>query len=457
MSGAILGAWRTLLRSCPAGDPVAAYDRGMLVCGAERGNHGSMTVSVNIKAFAGDRPSTERRPPPLALIAAATAIGFCALHMVVPTLPLLARVFDRGAAEVQLVLTLYFLGIAAGQLVYGPVSDRFGRRPVLIAGLLLFLGGTALCGFAPTLPLLITGRVAQAVGACAGLVLGRAIIRDVYDRDASARGIALVMMAMSLAPAISPAIGAYLTEWFGWRSMFVFHAAFGAVVLAWTLARLAETRSESVPLNLPEIGRSYSLLAGSPAVMCFALCTAFTSASWFTFIASAPYLLSETMHEPPSTYAVMILLPMIAYIVGNGAAARFARRVGSSAMIVSGVGLSLGSGVLMAGWCVYPGLSPWALFVPMALSSIGNGLSQPSAMAAGLSVYPRVAGTASGFIGFLQMAVSALGTLTVAVLPHDGPAAMVGVVVGTQVIALALGEIAVRLPALGRLEAAPAD
>ena len=104
------------------------------------------------------------------------------------------------------MLTLYFLGIAGGQLVYGPVSDRFGRRPVLIAGLVLFLGGTVLCGAALTLPLLIAGRVAQAIGACAGIVLGRAIIRDVYGRDASARGIAVVMMVMTLGSALSPAV-----------------------------------------------------------------------------------------------------------------------------------------------------------------------------------------------------------------------------------------------------------
>ena len=401
-------------------------------------------VSGNINAFAADIPKIARRPPPLSLIAAATAIGFCALHMVVPTLPLLAVVFGRGPAEVQLVLTLYFLGIATGQLIYGPISDRFGRRPVLIAGLVLFLCGTALCGFAPSLPVLIAGRVGQAFGACAGLVLGRAIIRDVYDRDASARGIALVMMTMTLAPAVSPAIGAYVSEWFGWRAMFALHAAFGATVLAWTLARLAETHTETVPLNLSEIGRTYRLLLCSPAVLCFALCTAFTSASWFTFIASAPYLLSETLHEPPSTYGLMILLPMSTYIIGNAAAARFARRIGSNAMILLGVALSLSAGMLMAAWCVYPGLSPWTLFVPMALSSIGNGLSQPSAMAAGLSVYPRIAGTASGFIGFLQMAASALGTLIVAVLPHQGPSAMVGVVVTTQIVALILGGIAVR-------------
>ncbi|HYM74270.1 MAG TPA: hypothetical protein VET89_14905, partial [Stellaceae bacterium] len=152
-------------------------------------------------------------------------------------------------------------------------------------------------------------------------------------------------------------------------------------------------------------------------------------------------------HEPPSTYGLMIVLPMVAYIIGNAAAARFARRAGTNAMILSGVALSLGSGALMTLWCVWPGLSPWTLFVPMALSSIGNGLSQPTAMAAGLSVYPGIAGTASGLIGFSQMAVSALGTLAVGVLPHEGPFAMAGVVLATQIVACVLGIIAIRLPA----------
>jgi MFS transporter, DHA1 family, multidrug resistance protein len=406
-------------------------------------------VSANFKVFAAGRPLTRPAVPPLSLIAAATAIGFASLHMVVPALPLLAGVFERPAAQVQLVLTLYFLGIAAGQLFYGPVSDRFGRRPVLLGGLLLFLAGTVLCGFAPSLRLLIAGRVAQALGACAGLVLGRAIIRDVYDREGSARGIALVMMAMSLAPAVSPAIGAYVTEWFGWRAMFVLLGGFGAIVLGWTALRLAETLRQEVPLNIGQIGRSYGMLLRSPTFVCFALCTAFTSASWFTFIATAPYLMSETLHQPPSAYGLMILLPMAAYIVGNAAAARFARWAGAGAMVIWGVGISLLSGILMLLWCIWPGLSPWTLFVPMATSSIGNGLSQPTAMASGLSVYPRVAGTASGFIGFLQMAISALGTLAVGLLPHQSPLAMAGVVLTTQIVALALGIIAVRLPVSG--------
>jgi MFS transporter, DHA1 family, multidrug resistance protein len=406
----------------------------------------SQLVSANIKAFAADRP-VGGSAPPLTLLAAATGIGFCALHMVVPALPVLARVFERGPADVQLVLTLYFLGIATGQLFYGPVSDRFGRRPVLVAGLGLFFCGTVVCAAAPSLPALVAGRVAQALGACAGVVLGRAIIRDVYGRDAAARGIAIVMMVMTLASAVSPSIGAFLTQWFGWRAIFVLLAALGAGVLGWTLMRLPETLGAPVPLNPAEIGRSYAILTRSRAFMCFSLCTAFTSASWFTFIASAPYLLSETLRLPPSTYGLMILMPMGTYIVGNAAAVRLAPRAGANATIVAGVALSLAAGLLMAGWCVYPGLSAWALFVPLAVSAIGNGLSQPAALAAGLSVYPHLAGTASGFVGFLQMAVSSLGTLAVGFLPHEGAGAMVGVVVAAQFVAVVLGVVAVRLKA----------
>ena len=181
--------------------------------------------------------------PSLILLAAVTAIGFCALHIVVPALPLLATAFDSSPARVQLVLTLYLTGIAGRQLVYGPMSDRFGRRPVLILGLVMFLAGTLLCGLAWSLAALVVGRVLEALGACAGIVLGRAIIRDVYEREAAARGIALVMLAMTLPPAISPAVGAYLAEWVDWRAIFALLGVLGAGVLAMTVARLGETNA----------------------------------------------------------------------------------------------------------------------------------------------------------------------------------------------------------------------
>jgi DHA1 family bicyclomycin/chloramphenicol resistance-like MFS transporter len=387
--------------------------------------------------------------PSLVLLSAVTSLAFCALHIVVPALPLLVLAFDDSPARVQLVLTLYLAGIAAGQLVYGPLSDRFGRRPVLIAGLAVFLAGTVLCGLAGSLAVLILGRVLEACGACAGIVLARAIIRDVYEREAAARGLALVMMVMSFAPAISPAAGAYLAEWLDWRSIFVLLGAVGVIVLAATVARLPETNHHRVRLDLSGMAGSYAVLLRSPAFLGFALCSACTSASWFTFIASAPYLVSQALGEPPSTYGLMILLPMAGYLLGNAAAARFAFRLGSLHLMILGRALAFAAGILMALWCGTMGLGIWVMFVPMALASIGDGLSQPATMAAGLSTFPRIAGTASGLMGFLQMTVAALGTIGVALLPADGGIAMLVTVVGFMGLALGFGIFAARQPPIG--------
>jgi DHA1 family bicyclomycin/chloramphenicol resistance-like MFS transporter len=320
---------------------------------------------------------------------------------------------------------------------------------VLIAGLALFLAGTVVCGLAWSLPVLIVGRVMEAGGGCAGMVLGRAIVRDIFDRERSSSAIATITMAMSLAPSISPAIGAYLAEWVGWRADFALLGALGATVLVLTAARLEETHRNPAPANLAAMAQSFVLLLRSREFLGFALTTAFTSVSWFTFLASAPYLLSEVLYEPPSTYGLMILLPMAGYMVGNAGVARLSVAVGSARLLIVGLTLSLASGVMLAVWCL-AGLTPWALFVPMAVSSVGNGLSQPPAIAGGLSVHPRIAGAASGLLGFLQMIIAALGTLLIGRLPHDSALAMVVVVVASLALALVFGLIALRRP-----EAAP--
>src|SRR5260370_16421224 len=211
--------------------------------------------------------------PSRALRAAVTAIGFCALQLVVPVLPLLATAFDDRAARVQLVLTLYLAGIAGGQLVYGPLSDRVGRRPVLIAGLAMFLAGTLFCGLAWSIGALIFGRVLEGGGACAGIVLGRAIIRDIYDREAAARGLAIVMMAMTLAPAISPAAGAYLAEWVDWRSVFALLGVVGRAVLAVRVARPPATNPPPPASDPPAPGAPSNPAIFPPPSLPFSLCT----------------------------------------------------------------------------------------------------------------------------------------------------------------------------------------
>ena len=383
---------------------------------------------------------------PLFLLAVISAVAPASLHLLVPALPLLAIVFRRPPGEVQLVLTLFLVGIAAGQLVYGPISDRFGRRPVLVAGLVLFLLGTLLGGLAQSLPALILGRVLQALGGSSGMVLGRAIVRDIYDRERSASALAIVSMTMSLAPSIAPAIGGYLAVWAGWRADFVLLGLIGAAGLVLTALRLEETHLARLPVDAAAMAGCFMLLLRSPAFLGYALAAAFTSASWFTFTASAPYLLTQLLGEPLSTYGLMILMPMGAYMIGAALLARFNTRFGSAAFFVAGLALSLASGALMALWSWGLGLSAWSMFVPMALSSIGNGLSQPPALAAGLSVYPRIAGAASGLMGFLQMMIAACGTFLVGQLPQNTGAWMILLVSGFMLLAFLCGMLALRLP-----------
>jgi MFS transporter, DHA1 family, multidrug resistance protein len=258
-------------------------------------------------------------------------------------------------------------------------------------------------------------------------------------------------MAMTLPPAISPAIGAYLAEWVDWRAIFALLGVLGAIVLALTVARLGETNLHPARLHLAGMAGSCVVLLRSPQFLGFALCSACTSASWFTFIASAPHVLSEALGEPPSTYGLMILLPMATYMLGNAAAARFALRLGSLRLMILGRTIALSAAVAMVLWYFYGGLSAWAVFLPIALCEIGDGLSQPAVMAAGLSIQPRLAGTASGLMGFLQMTVAAIGTFVVALLPYQIAVSMSAVVGGFIALALGFGIFALRRPRSGSM------
>ena len=170
--------------------------------------------------------------PPLLILVLATAIGGISLNIFIPSMPGLARYFATDIATVQLTLTLYLAGIAAGQLVYGPLSDHYGRRPLMLAGLGLYAVSALVASLAQSIEVLILGRIAQALGGCAGIVITRAIIRDVYDRDRGASVLGYVTMAMTIAPAMAPVIGGYLDHWVGWRAGLWVLTAYGALLLA---------------------------------------------------------------------------------------------------------------------------------------------------------------------------------------------------------------------------------
>ena len=377
-----------------------------------------------------------RRRPPLGILIAVTALGPMALNIFMPSMPGMQTVFNTDMATIQFTLSLYLFGVAIAQLFMGPLSDRFGRRPVLLWGVLLFLVGTLLCTFAGTIEELIAGRVIQAVGGCAGLVLGRAIVRDTSSRDESASMIGYITMAMVVAPMVAPLLGGVTDDLFGWQASFYLVFAVGAVVwlLAWRL--LFETHFDRTTVAGPvSMIRGFGTLLKDVAFVGYAINISFTTAVFFSFLAGAPFIMIEIMDRPPSEYGLYFMLNGACYMTGNFLSGRLSTRIGSERMIFAGSVIALLGVALLTGLAISDEMIPIMLFGPVMLVGIANGLSLPNATASAISIRPDLAGTASGLVGFLQMMVGAFASFIVGQVQTDSALPMVMVMSGAAIIA----------------------
>lgn len=341
------------------------------------------------------------------VLVAATALGPFAMQVFLPALPAIQADFDVGAATAQLAFSLSALAIAVATLFYGPLSDRFGRRPALIGGLLVYFAGSLLCAVAPTMTLLIVGRVVQAAGGCAGIVLSRAIVHDLYSRDQSASMLAYITMAMVAAPMMAPVLGGLLADLAGWRSVFMAGLGIGVLILVAVHMALAETSASIGKRGETSSVRSFLRLLRSPPFLGYALQGAFSIALFYAFLAAAPYLMVMVLGRPASEYGLMSILVSGAFMLGNFAAARYSTRIGSNRMILLGSGGALAGAVLMGGLLLAGWWSPWTLFLPTSFAAFAQGLALPNSQAAFVSVDPQAAGAASGLGGFLQMGIAA--------------------------------------------------
>ena len=360
--------------------------------------------------------------PSVVLLVAATATGPLALNIFVPSMPGLPAVFDTGPGMVQLTLSLYLIGVALGQLLYGPLSDRFGRRPVLLGGLGLYVAASLACALAPTIGLLIAGRVAQAVGGCAGMVIGRAVVRDAWAREEATRVLALVIAGMAIAPMVAPAIGGFLDVWVGWRASFALLVGFGGLVWLAGILRLPETHREHTPLPGPSaLWAAYRSLLGHRLFLGYALVIGWMTAGFFVFLAGAPYIMTERLNRPPSEYGLLFIMLSLGYMVGNAAVSRFGGRIRLDTLALAGLVLSIIGPLIVAGFLAAGRFSPLILFVPTMLLCFGNGLTIPVTMAAAVGVDPRLAGTASGLLGFVQMGLGAVASSSIGALEPSNP------------------------------------
>lgn len=360
--------------------------------------------------------------PHIAILIVMSAIGPVALNIFLPSMPSLTESLNTTHDLSQLTLTLYLLATAFAQLVLGPLSDKYGRRPVLLIGTLIYAVSSLACAFAFSIEQLIIGRILQAAGGCAGIVITRAIVRDLYDTRKATSILGYMTMMMAVAPMLSPIIGGFLDQWYSWRASFYLVSLIGVVLLVLSIFKLHETNHQLVDdMNFRNIFSKYAVLIVERQYLGYVLGTSFGSSVFFAFIAGAPFFATKVLGLLPSEYGFYFILVSTGYMSGNFISGRFATRLSGPFMLkLSSLVLMCGIGLLI--YFSFVGFDHASyLFVPMSLIACSNGIAIPNGMSGALSVKPELAGTASGLAGFLQIALGALATFIVGFF-HDGSA-----------------------------------
>ncbi len=349
------------------------------------------------------------------LLAATSALGPTATQILLPAVPAIRQDFAVSGDIAQLTLSLSMGSIALGTLAYGPLSDRFGRRPIIMIGLLITFLGSLLCAFAASIEVLIIGRVVQAFGAAVGLVLARAIVRDVYGPGEVARVMSTLVMAMVVIPMVSPAVGGELLVNFGWQATGTAIAVFSLAMLLLIGFSLPETLDQAVPFGgAGSMLRTFGTLLASRAFSGYAFTISFVSMVFFSFISAGPEIVVSVLQRPANEYGYYFMMLPCGFVMGSFISRQFSRSLGPDRLIVIGIAVAI-AGICLAFTLQFAGLRhPLALFLPVALTLVGNGVTLPNAQAVAINQFPQVAGSASGLTGFMQMMLSALAAQLVA-------------------------------------------
>lgn len=375
-------------------------------------------------------------------------------HAFLPALPSIQRAFDVSTGLVQLTLSLAMVSIAAMTLIYGPMSDRYGRRPTAIAGMAMFLTGSVICLLANDIWVLIAGRVVQVGGAAAGMVLARIIARDIYGSSNTARVLANLITATVIGSTLAPTVGGLLTDGLGWRSVFVAVAIFSAVIAVATGLFLGET-NPALGANRVDtrLGDGIRRLVRLPVFWGYSLLSALAMAIFFSFLAAAPYLMTDVLHQPARSYGLWFIAVSLTFMVGNYASSRLLRWFHMNRLIEIGVFACLGMLVASAGVMALLPLTPAVLFVPACLVAGLQGLIIANGMAGAMDVDPAASGAAAGLTTFLQMSISAVFAQIVGVLENGTIWPMIGAMVGASVIAAIVALRLLRMPATAEVKA----
>lgn len=371
----------------------------------------------------------------MALLATIAMMGTMGMHMVIPVMPAMAAELQASPGVIQMTVTLYLFGLAIGQLIYGPLSDRFGRRPILLGGLTLYVLSGLMVATTASAGLLLPARIFQALGGCSGLVLGRAMMRDGASDEKAARSMAVLNTALSLGPALAPAVGGYVSLWGGWRAPFVLLVVVGALMLLLAVLTLPETNRRRTPLaGVRDMAGSYLTLLRLPVYRGYALAACCASTSMYAFFAASPFIFMERLHQTAQQVGVYYLIVALGISVGSYLAAHLARRFGIRTLAAAGNATQfVGAIALMV--LVFAGQVSVASIITVALLfAVASGFTSPMALAGAVSADTRLIGAASGLYGFLQFAWAMLVTGFVGVWPGDAAMSVALVFIGSALL-----------------------
>lgn len=378
-----------------------------------------------------------RSPRFIALLVLVTVLGPLSMQMFLPALPAIQKGFATDAGTAQLTLTLAMVAIGVATLVFGPLSDRFGRRPVLLAGIACFLLGSVLAAIAASVGVLIGGRVVQAAGASAGIVLARAMARDIYGFAQSVRVISYLTMAMVTAPMVAPALGGVVTDSFGWRTIFWIMSVIGMAALLGIRFGLAETNAQHSPAGWRGLVQGSRILLMTRRYMGYTLLSTCSMCAFFAFLGAAPYLMAEVLQRPARDYGLWFMPVAGCFVVGTYCSTRLLDRSGADRLIRAGTVLS---GVVLTSSLPFYYLLPLSaplLFLPVIAVSFIQGFIIPNAQASAINVDARYAGAGSGLIGFVQMAASAAVVQAVAHLAEGTAWPMLAFMISAAALGIA--------------------
>ncbi|VXB17718.1 multidrug effflux MFS transporter [Pseudomonas sp. 8O] len=397
-------------------------------------------VRIEVPKPAHDRGSPSVRGI-LPLLAALAAIGALSTNIILPLFPIIAA--DLGASSVELGLTLsvFFAVFALGQLVVGPLSDSYGRRKLIVGGLLVFCVGGVVCAQATDVSMLVLGRAIQAAGVCAASVLARALARDLFEGEALARVLAMIMVAMAAAPGFSPLLGSAAEKFIGWRMTFMGVSSLGLALVFWYAMRLAETHSTSrrTPLSATSIFKGYGKLLLDARFVGPAVVVACVTGGLFGFFTAAPVILLEGLGLSSLGFGVFFAGTVLVVFAAGLLGPRIAHYLGTERTVYIGLFVALAGGFLVwaAAACNPGDLITFAAAISVFL--FGMGMVNPLSTALALVPFAAQAGSASAMLGFLQMSGAALGAALVTALSHYVPMTALGLILmAAQVIAIAV-------------------